>query len=128
MRWGASVGGNTCAGNLSVEIHSGGNERVAGERATIVKRLSGPGENGGLRLVPREADSRSGGDDSVHVMVLDYPGIAGMLHCRLVTSPNGGLACVRAFGCISKESPRRDQTLRDMERTFDEILASFRFC
>ena len=129
----------SCAGVLRSEVtrapgtcrsrytRAGTNESPKSARS-IVKRLSGPGENGGLRLVPREADSRSGGDDSVHVMVLDYPGIAGMLHCRLVTSPNGGLACVRAFGCISKESPRRDQTLRDMERTFDEILASFRFC
>lgn len=122
---GTQVGGVSCSISFHVVLRSGNRRRIAKEVQAVRKRLSRPPPDLSLR---ETNPLRLPGDATGHVLDQIHPAIDGVAYSGLFENEaRDRFAHVNAFGCVSKDNPRRRETMAEFERVFGEILGSFEF-
>lgn len=110
-----------------VRIFSGTREHLLEERKKLVDKELSTLELRSHKEIPRKIDGTEQ-DETASMFFKDmvHPAIDGFRQTVVVDGIDR-LAGLSLFGCISKQNPRCDETLAQMEQVFQEITETFEF-
>ena len=124
----AHPGGVTCACTFAVSIGRGTHKQLTEIRQQALARFAGPITGPMGMFIPQPSRSSSQDGRNSYFFQLANPGIDGLAHVGVLMDASGTtLAQVCVFGCVGKDNPRRQQTLREMDDVFPDIVNSFQF-